>query len=169
MAAIHAEDSARLLQAAHDAEPRNERILTWLVRARQLQAQLALARGDRALAEAHLAGTIALIEPAWQASLGEMLRIWRARTDLLQGEIAARGDDPARAVAAWQSASQLLGEAEGEVPFARLDPLVRALLYLGDEARAQPHMRRLAAAGYEPLQPFPVGGSVDAAMTSRMD
>lgn len=167
--AIQAEDAARLLAAAHTAEPKNERILTWLARTRQLQAQLALGRGDVATARAQLEASIKLIEPVWQAAPNEALRIWRARADLLQGVVAARDDDREGAQNAWSSASELLLDSvQGEVPFPRLDPLVRALMYLGEDSRAQPHMQRLATAGYVPLHPFPAGAQVGW-MASKAD
>lgn len=151
-----AAEAASLLTKAHAAEPRNERVLAWLARARDLQAQFALARGDAASAHAHLAAARALIEPAWQAERNEVLRLWLARTRLLQGEAAQQDGNAAEATLAWTQARQLLlADAAAPVPFGRLDPLVRALLHLGQNAEAVPHRQRLDAAGYVPLQPFP--------------
>jgi hypothetical protein len=158
-AEIRVAESARLLIDANLAEPKNERILSWLVRARNLQAQLALRRGDTAAASAHVGSARALLEPAWKAEPTETLRVWYARMRNLEGEIADQRGDRAAAVAAWEQArSLLLAEAEPEIPFSRLDPLVRVLLHLGDASAAAPLQQRLAQAGFVPLQPFPAGG-----------
>ena len=68
-----ADAAASLLAIAHAAEPKNESMLSWLVRARNLQAQLALARGDLAVARTNLSAARALLEPAWQARKNEDL------------------------------------------------------------------------------------------------
>jgi hypothetical protein len=109
-----------------------------------------------ALARRHLTAALELIEPAWRAEQTEGLRLWLARTRLLEGEIAQREHDTAGASVAWTQARQLLlADATPSVPFGRLDALVRVLHNLGQHAEAAPHRRRLEAAGYVPLQPFP--------------
>ena len=149
------DQAASLLAAAHAAEPKSERVLSWLVKIRNQQAQLALARGDTASARKHLSDAQALIEPAWQAEQNEVLRLWLARTRLLEGEVAQQEGNPAQAAVAWKQARQLLlADAENPLPFGRLDPLVRALQQLGQAAEAVPHRQRLDAAGYVPLRPF---------------
>jgi hypothetical protein len=71
----------------------------------------------------------------------------------------ALADEADEAAAAWTAARKLLeADSGGEVPFARLDPLVRVLQYLGHESDAEPHLQRLARAGYVPMQPFPARG-----------
>jgi hypothetical protein len=157
-AEIQAAESARLLTDANLAEPKNERVLSWLVRARNLQAQLALRRQDTAAATAHVASARALLEPAWQAKPTETLRVWYARTRNLEGEIAEQMGDRASAVTAWEQArSLLMADAGPDIPFSRLDPLVRVLLHLGDASAAAPFQQRLSQAGFVPLQPFPAG------------
>jgi eukaryotic-like serine/threonine-protein kinase len=132
-------------------------VLSWLVRARNLQAQFALHRGDTATAAAHLAAAQALIEPAWQAGHNEATRLWMARTWVLEGELAQRQGQEAAATDHWTRARQLLeDDAAAGIPFGRLDPLVRSLHHLGQDAAAAPHRQRLEAAGYVPLQAFPV-------------
>lgn len=162
-AAVAAEQAASLLAAAHAAEPKSERVLSWLVKARNQQAQLALARGDAESARRHLSAAQALIEPAWRAGQNEVLRMWLARTRLLEGEVAQQEGNPTQAAVAWTQARQLLlGDTATPLPFSRLDPLVRALQYLGQISEAAPHRQRLDAAGYVPLQPFPVGERIVA-------
>jgi tetratricopeptide (TPR) repeat protein len=157
-AAAVAADAASLLGAAHEAEPRDERVLTWFARTRGLQARLALGRGDVGAARAHVDAARALLEPAWRAARNEALRLWLAGTLTLHGEIAAREGDAAAAATAWREArAMLLEDAAPEVPFSRLDLLVRALLHLGAESEANSHRQRLERAGYVPLQPFPAG------------
>lgn len=157
MADAPAAEAALLLAKAHATEPKNELVLSWLVRALNLQAQLALARGDTASARTHLSAVQVLIEPAWRAEQNEALRLWLARTRLLEGEVAQRDGNVAQATVAWTQARQLLlAEAATPVAFGRLDPLVRALQHLGQTAEAAPHRQRLDAAGYVPLQPWPL-------------
>jgi len=154
-----ADDAAAVLAAAHSAEPRNRHVLSSLLRARHLQADLALSQGDLARAREHLVAARALIEPAWRLEPSEVLRIWLARTRVLQGEIALReGDRAASTEALSEARDLLLTDATPEVPFARLDPLVRTLLLLDQPAEAAPHVQRLERAGYVPLRPFPGGG-----------
>lgn len=156
MADAPAAEAASLLAKAHAAEPRNERMLHWLVRALNLQAQLALDRGNAASARKHLSAARALIEPAWRAEHNEVLRLSLATTRLLDGEAAQRGGNAAQATVAWTQARQLLlTDAAIPVPFGRLDPLIRAMYALGQNAAAAPHRQRLDTAGYVPLQPFP--------------
>jgi hypothetical protein len=52
-----------------------------------------------------------------------------------------------------------LGTDDGaQLHFARLDPLVRVLQYLGLGAKAEPYPQRLEQAACVPLQPLPDGG-----------
>jgi hypothetical protein len=156
-AAVFAAEAAVLLTKAHAGEPKNKHVLSGLIRARGLQAQLALAQGDAESARKHLSAARALIDPAWQAEQNEVLRLWLVRTRVLEGEVAQRDGNLAQATVAWTQARQLLlADAATPVPFGRLDPLVRALQHLGQTAEAAPHRQRLDAAGYIPLQPFPV-------------
>jgi hypothetical protein len=70
--------------------------------------------------------------------------------------VDARAGDAAAATEAWTEARRLLeADAGSELPFARLDPLVRVLQYLGLGDAARPHLERLERAGYVPMQPFP--------------
>ena len=156
MADALAAEAVSVLATAHAAEPRNERVLSWLVNARNQQAQLSLARADLHLASKHVASAQSLIESAWRAEQNERLRLWLARIRLLEGEVAQRDGNVAQATVAWTQARQLLlADAAIPMPFGRLDPLVRALHHLGQPAEAAPHRQRLDDAGYVPLQPFP--------------
>ena len=156
MADAFAAEAALLLAKAHAAEPKNERVLSWLVKALNLQAQLALARGDVPSARTHLSAVQVLIEPAWRAEQNEVLRLWLARTRLLDGEVAQQEGNVAEATVAWTQARQLLlTDAATPVPFGRLDPLIRAMHALGQTDEVAPHRQRLDTAGYVPLQPFP--------------
>lgn len=150
------EQAVDLLAAAHAAEPESERVLTWLVRAYQLRAQLALSANDIATADKEIGKALALVEPAWQAVQNERLRQWRAWSWLLRGDIAQRQGDPATATRAWTLARDLLQEGGDPLPFARLDPLVRTLLALGQAGEAATLARRLEGAGYVPLEAPPL-------------
>jgi tetratricopeptide (TPR) repeat protein len=154
-----AADAAAVLRAAHSAEPHNRHVLNWLLRALHVQVDLALALDDLARAREHLVEARALVEPAWRLEPSEVLRIWLARTRVLQGEIALR--EGAREVSIevlTEARDLLLTDAAPEVPFGRLDPLVRTLRLLDQPAQAAPYVQRLERAGYVPLRPFPGGG-----------
>ena len=154
-----AADAAVVLRAAHSAEPHNRHVLNSLLRALHLQADLALALDDLARASEHLVAARALVEPAWRLEPSEVLRLWLARTRVLQGEIALReGAREASTDALIEARDLLLTDAAPEVPFGRLDPLVRTLRLLDQPAEAAPYLQRLERAGYVPLRPFPGGG-----------
>lgn len=158
-----ADEAAAIATRARTAEPENERVLRWLVMARNLQAQLALAQGDSRGARRHTAEALALLEPAWKKSPNEVLRLVLAHNRILAGEGAKAAGDDAAARADWQQAEQLLTtDARDALPFERLDPLVRTLLHLERAAEARPHQQRLTAAGYVPLRPFPPADRIAA-------
>lgn len=154
LAAARAIEPTALFSAVHRTEPENERVLTWLLRAHLLQARLFLAQGANAATAQQAAMAVALIEPAWQAEQNECVRLWLAWTRLLEGDVAYVQRDVAGAHRAWSAARQFLLANSGDIPFPRLDPLVRALLALGRHAEAAPHRQRLDNAGYVPLDPF---------------
>lgn len=152
----NANAAAALLAKAHLVEPKNEKLLTWLARAREVQSRLALDRGDGAEARRRLAAALALVEPAWRSAPNESLRLRLAKLRLLEGELAQQEGHDAQATRAWIEARQLLlADAASPLPFPRLDPLVRAYHFLGQGAAAAPQLLRLQAAGYVPLTPFP--------------
>lgn len=156
LAVTEATAAESLLVAAHAAEPKNLRTTSWLVSARNLLARLALQHDDLKTAQAQMAAALAVVEPAWKAEQNEALRLRLAETRLMQGEIAQHQGNAADADLAWTQARQLLLDgAPGDIAFARLDPLVRALRHLGRTAEAAPYLKRLDAAGYVPLQPWP--------------
>ncbi len=158
-----AAEAAKILADALAVEPKSERVLRSLAQVRNLQAQRALLRADSALARSHLAAAAALLDPAWAAHQNETLRLVLANTRLLSGETAQLAGDGAGAVVLWHQAEQLLTAQSGPVlPFERLDPMVRTLSHLGLTEEAQALRRRLAAAGYVPLQSFPPAGRVAA-------
>jgi hypothetical protein len=158
-----AAQAAALLGKAHTVEPKSERVLRWLVKARDLQAQLALSHGDAAAAKLSLAASYALLEPAWKSRPNEALRQVLADNRVLAGEAAQLSNESEMAVAAWQQAKQLLsGGAGEEIPFERLDPLVRTLQHLGRANEAETYEQRLALAGYVPMRPFPVARGIAA-------
>ncbi|HKT41635.1 MAG TPA: toll/interleukin-1 receptor domain-containing protein [Rhodanobacteraceae bacterium] len=155
-AMAEAADAMSLLAAARTKDAKSQSVLTGLGHAHNLLAQLALSRGDTAGAAQNVAAALALIEPAWKAAQNNSLRQSLAGTRLLQGEVAQREGRSADATHAWNEARELLtADARPEIPFDRLDPLVRVLRLLGRSAEAAPYLQRLAAAGYVPLQHWP--------------
>jgi len=79
-----------------------------------------------------------------------------AHTLVLDGETAQAAGDTTAAGSAWRNArALLLADAREPLPFARLDPMVRALRHLGEEGRATAYLARLDASGYMPMQAWP--------------
>lgn len=152
-----AQAAEALLASAYASEPKDLRVLSALASARNLLAQLALARGDTIHALEWSSRAQSLLAPAWNVRPNEDLRIALAKTLVLDGEAAQLAGDRSAATASWTRAQQLL-LADGSEPlqFARLDPLVRTLHHLGHDDQAQSHRQRLADAGYKPLRPWPV-------------
>ncbi|HEY0662318.1 MAG TPA: TIR domain-containing protein [Lysobacter sp.] len=154
-------EAVTVFARAHAIEPKNERVRSWLAKGYHLQAQLALARGDAATAHARLAKSAVLIEPAGQPGTNESLRLLHAEHLVLSGETAHLAGDLEGARAPWQEAERLLVAGAGTgLPFERLEPLVRTHYHLGHREQAQPHLQRLAAAGYKPLRPWPTPATV---------
>ena len=147
----------------HAAVPKDRRVLAGLAGAHLLAADWALARGDAAAARPALAAARRLLAPAWREDPGESLRQLLARVWLLDGEVlTATGDDDA-ARKAWSQARALLADGGDAPPFARLDPLLRALRHLGREAEARPLQARLDAAGYVPPRAWPATATATVA------
>jgi tetratricopeptide (TPR) repeat protein len=158
-----ADSAASIFAKAHATEPKNESVLRWLAKARHLQAQLLLTRGDVAAAQTGVAEALALLEPAWNAAPNEALRLVIAGNHLLSGEISHARSDRAAAIAAWLRTERvLLADPGFELPFERLEPLVRVLHLLDRAAEARPYQQRLAAAGHVPLSPWPTPLAVAA-------
>jgi tetratricopeptide (TPR) repeat protein len=151
-----ASESVSLLERALLKEPNNERVRNWLIRAYQLRARLKLANGDLPAARVDLVESEKLIEAGWEADPKESLRLLRAESLLLNGELSLAVGSPEEARAAWQQVEPLLlATQEAHTPFERLDPLVRSLRHLGREQDAATHQKRLADAGYIPDPPWP--------------
>lgn len=150
-----------LLATAHAAEPKDQRVLRGLAATRNMLAQFALVQGDAVAARKQLARARALLDPAWKTRPSNALRAVLVDTLVLDGEAAQLAGDGAAADAAWIQAQQLLlADTADPVPFAHLDPLVRALQHLGRDEQAQPLRQRLADAGYKPLRPWPVPAAI---------
>jgi len=155
-AAAIAADASAIFAAARAAEPRSERAILGHARGLLLEARLALEREDLATARGHIEVALAFLAPAMQDAPTEELRQRLAEALLLRGEVAAREGAAVAATADWTEARRLLEDNAGsEVPFARLDPLVRVLQYLGHASEAEPHRQRLERSGYVPMKPFP--------------
>lgn len=151
-----AEFAQSLLAAAHAKDPRSLTVTQGLAHAQNQLAKLALSRGDADSAAKHVASALALIEPALRDDKDEDLRLDIAQSWLLKGEIAKHNGQSGEARSAWTQARELLvADSKPEVAFKRLDLLVRVLQRLGRGDEAMPYLKRLGAAGYVPLQPWP--------------
>jgi len=154
-----AADASANFAAARAAEPRSERAILGHARGLLLEARLALDREHLATARGHVEAALAFLAPAMQDAPTEGMRQRLAEALLLRGEVAAREGAAAAATADWTEARRLLEDETGsELPFARLDPLVRALQHLGLTPEAEPHRQRLRRSGYFPMWPFPEEG-----------
>jgi eukaryotic-like serine/threonine-protein kinase len=158
-----ADSATSIFARAHVTEPKKESVLRWLAKARHLQAQLALRRGDVAVAQTQVAEALAMLEPAWDVAPNEMLRLVLVDNRLLAGEIMAAAGRQEEAMAVWRRTEQLLlADTGSEMPFERLEQLVRALHFLDRPEEARPHQQRLVAAGHVPLSPWPTPLAVAA-------
>lgn len=155
-AAQEATAAASLLAAARAKDSKSQSVLTYLAHAHNQLARLALSRDDPDSAAKDIASSLALLEPTWENEQGNTLRLPFAQTLLLQGEIAQRKGQADEAKSSWRRARELLiADSKAEIPFDRLDLLVRTLQSLGEDGEAAPYLRRLNAAGYVPLRPWP--------------
>ena len=165
-AEVTAAAAASILAKAQAVEPESERILRILAMTRNLQARLALERSDVQSARVHLRKAASLLQPAWDSTPNENLRLTLAHNFMLSGLAAHLESKPEAALAEWERSRRLLlADARDQIPFERLDTLVRNLHFLGLAEQAQPHVARLQAAGYVPLQPWP--WSAQAALVQR--
>lgn len=142
------------LLMAHQHAEENQSIALWLARAMLFQAQLSLESGKPEAALETVQKAQQLTEGLWHAEANESARLVMAESLIMLGEAQnANGDD---AQGSWQAALRLLvAEGGSDVPFARLEPLVRVLYLLGRENEAAKHTKRLEVAAYVPLRPLP--------------
>lgn len=153
-------DSIGILQRARVNEPKSERLLSWLVRARNLQAAIALSRGDTNLAGKALEDGQKILAPLWRANPNEALRQLEAERLLLAGDLATASGRADQADSYWNQAEQtLLSSEPGAVPFERLDSLVRTMRRLQRIEESIPHQQRLEAAGYVMERDWPGSAS----------
>lgn len=142
-------DAIAILERARVKEPKSERVLSWLIRARNLQAGIALSLGDLALAGKAVEASGQILTPLWQANPNEALRQLEAERLLLSGDLADASGRADEAAPHWMQAEQTLTAVErGEVPFERLDLLVRVMRRLQRVEESAPYRQRLQAAGY---------------------
>jgi tetratricopeptide (TPR) repeat protein len=165
-----AELSMSLVAVAHARDPRNLFVMRVLANTHDQLARLALSHGDPDRASQEIANSVALLETVWNDRSDEETRLDFARALLLQGEIAQRKRHAGKAGAALTKARELLvTTSQPEIPFDRLDLLVRVLQRLGRASEAAPYLQRLTAAGYVPLYPWPDATSalVDTSRSRR--
>ncbi|MHB8448679.1 MAG: toll/interleukin-1 receptor domain-containing protein [Rudaea sp.] len=155
-----------LLLAAHAKDPKRLSVVRSLAITQNQLARLALSRGDSDRAAKEIASSLALLKPVWNDQSDEDTRVDFAQSLLLQGEIAQRRRQPDEAKSAWIKAHDLLvADSQPEVPFDRLDLLVRVLQRLGRGSEAAPYLQRLTTVGYVPLYPWPDAASALANTT----
>lgn len=156
-------EARALLARVHAAQPGNQRIIAGLASAHLLLAQLALDAADAEGAARALADARALLGADAAATAGWSRQRQLAQLLLQEGELASHVGDDAAARERWTRAHALLVEGDGAaLSFARLDPLVRALVLLGRDVEARPLQARLDAAGYVPARPWPAATTMAA-------
>ncbi|MDE2464549.1 MAG: hypothetical protein KGO02_12645, partial [Alphaproteobacteria bacterium] len=166
-----AEVSMSLLAVAHAKDPKNLFVMRVLANTHDQLARLALSHGNPARASQEIASSLALLESVWNDRSDEDTRLDYARALLLQGAIAQRKLRARDAGDALTKALELLvPTSQPEIPFDRLDLLVRVLQRLGRASEAAPYLQRLTAAGYVPLYPWPDATSAlaDTSRSRRM-
>jgi tetratricopeptide (TPR) repeat protein len=148
-------EARAIIARAFSLNPKNERTADMLAKVFIAQGQLALISGDTAGAAARAQEASAVIDQKWKLQPNEDLRQRKAQIHLLQGRVLQSVGNKQQAEAEWQAAVKLLSENPGgELPFTRLEDLVRALELLGLEEQIKPHRQRLNEAGSVPFMPF---------------
>ena len=145
-----------LMQKAHEINPKDERTADLLAKIFISQGRIALSRGDAEGAARFADKAYYAVEPKWKLQPNEDLRLRKAQIQILQGRIDLKNGNRDQAESNLQSAIKLLSEnPSGELPFTRLDDLVRALELLGQNDRASEHKQRLNNAGFVAMKPYP--------------
>ena len=145
-----------LIQKAYRINPKNERTADMLAKVLVAQGQLALVNDDQDKAHTYVQEAENVIEPKWKIQPNEDLRLRKAQILILESDILFASGNNKQAVIPLQTAVKLLTEnAGGELPFTRLDDLVRALDLLNLKQQAAPYRKRLSDAGFVAFKPFP--------------
>jgi tetratricopeptide (TPR) repeat protein len=145
-----------LLRKAYDINPKDERTADLLAKVFLLQGQGALSGANLTAAARYVNEAAEIIDSKWKMQPNEDLRLRKAQIHMLKGRIARQAGKEPEAETEFQAAVALLVENPGgELPFTRLDELVRALELLGLHDTALLHKQRLNIAGFVPMQPYP--------------
>ena len=152
----HLKKAASLLNQAYSINANNARTNRYVVITRLFQGEQALMQNNPKQALVFAKEAEAIVEPIWKAAPSELLRISKAKILILEGEALLNEGRHEKASKSFQRAMQLLSEySSAEVPFARLDDLVRVMHLLGQKEQAKIHLNRLMLAGFVPAKPFP--------------
>ncbi len=155
-AAIYAEKAVKLANKARAKDGKNEQVGRVLAAAWIAQCQLALKNMEYAAAFSFANKAADLIEPFWQAAPNETMRLKKSECLTLIAEAYLQMGERKQAEQLLNSALQLLMQHSGsELPFARLDNLVRVMHLLGQKEQAKTHRARLQKAGFVPTRPYP--------------
>ena len=145
-----------LLRKAYGINPKDERTADLLAKVFLLQGQGALSGANLTAAARHVNEAAEIIDSKWKMQPNEDLRLRKAQIHMLKGRIARQAGKEPEAETEFQAAVAFLVENPGgELPFTRLDELVRALELLGLHDTALLHKQRLKTAGFVPTQPYP--------------
>lgn len=154
-AAAGAMDAARpLLERALREAPEEELAITYFVRGRLVDADVALATGRDADAEASLAAVDAPLAGAWQRAPSDALRRLRSQRDHRQATLLHRRGDADGALRQMRTAlDRLLVESGGEPAFADLELVASLQRDLGERNAAETSLARLRQGGAVPDAP----------------
>jgi eukaryotic-like serine/threonine-protein kinase len=145
-----------ILGKVHSVEPESESNARWMAKAYALQAHQLLKSGNHAGALNLTQDAHELIAFFWSSKPNEQVRLSKAQLHILEGEILIQAGRRVEGEIALNRAFALLTEkSSNELPFSRLDDLVRTLRLLGHKNKARDHEARLIAAGFIPLRPYP--------------
>ncbi len=152
----HLAKAVTLLNRAQRIDSKNVKTNRHLVTTRLFQGAQALLRNNVSQALVFAKEAKNLVEPAWKTSPNEILRSQKAKIFILEGEIFLSQGKREQAENVFKEAIQLLSEYKGdELPFGRLDDLVRVMYLLGQNTQAEIHRNRLAQSGFVAMRPYP--------------
>jgi eukaryotic-like serine/threonine-protein kinase len=152
----HLAKAVSMLNRAQQSDPKNAKTTHHVVIARLFQGEQALARNNASQALAFVNEAKSILDPAWKTSPTEVFRLDKARILILEGETFLSQGKRGEADQSFNQAMQLLREHTGaELPFRRLNDLVRVMHFLAQKEQAEVHRNRLAQSGFVTTKPYP--------------
>lgn len=154
-AQTNADKAMSIISVAHNQDPKNERFALVFAESKNFQAQLSLMNGDTTAALAHSQAALDKLAPFWKLDRKEDHRVALAEAYWLKGRAFHVNGDVTQANWHWQQSLALLNDGDSKnLPFLRLEMLVRTLNSLGRSEDAIKYIDRLEQSGFVTLQAF---------------